>query len=93
MLIQTFQFKRVVPASQIDKSNTSYFDLKLNPGQSETLTFNLRNTANKAIVVDVAKGTATTTDGGAVDYAGNGPFDKSLRIKSVNTLTHLRPSH
>ena len=73
-----FSVQAVVPASQIDKSNTSYFDLKLNPGQSETLTFNLRNTANKAIAVDVAKGTATTTDGGAVDYAGNGPFDKSL---------------
>jgi len=44
-----YSVQAVVPASQIDKSNASYFDLKLNGGQSETLTFNLQNTSDKTL--------------------------------------------
>lgn len=73
-----FSVQAVVPATQIDKSNTSYFDLKLNPGQQEKLTFNLQNTSNKDITIDVTAGTAGTSNAGAVDYTANGPFDASL---------------
>ncbi|WP_288503783.1 DUF916 domain-containing protein [uncultured Weissella sp.] len=73
-----YSVQAVVPASQIDKSNASYFDFKLNGGQSETLTFNLQNTSDKTITVDVSKGTAKTADSGSIDYASDGPFDGSM---------------
>ncbi|WP_373891595.1 WxL protein peptidoglycan domain-containing protein [Weissella confusa] len=73
-----YTVQAVVPATQIDKTNVSYFDMKLNPGQTESLTFNLTNTSNKAITVDISKGTAGTTNGGTVDYAATSGFDKTL---------------
>lgn len=76
-----YTVQAVVPASQIDKSNASYFDMQLQPGQTETLTINLVNTSSKSITVDVEKGTAATQLGGSVDYAASTGFDSSLGAK------------
>lgn len=76
-----YTIQGVVPASQIDKSNVSYFDMQLQPGQTESLTINLANTSNKTITVDVNKGTGGTQTGGVVDYAASTGFDKTLAAK------------
>ncbi|MHC8519375.1 DUF916 domain-containing protein [Weissella confusa] len=76
-----YTVQAVVPASQIDKSNVSYFDMQLQPGQTESLTINLANTSNKTITVDVNKGTAGTQTGGVVDYTASAGFDKTLAAK------------
>lgn len=81
-----YSVQAVVPSSQIDKSNSSYFDMQLQPGQSETLTFNLANTSNKSITVDVNKGTAGTISGGVVDYAATSGFDQSMPAKLGDSL-------
>ena len=76
-----YTVRAVVPASQIDKTNASYFDMQLQPGQTESLTINLANTSNKTITIDVNKGTAGTQMGGVVDYAASTGFDKTLAAK------------
>lgn len=76
-----YTVQAVIPASQIDKANTSYFDMQLQPGQTESLTVNLSNTSDKTITVDVNKGTAGTQSGGVVDYVASAGFDKTLAAK------------
>lgn len=76
-----YTVQAVIPASQIDKANTSYFDMQLQPGQTESLTVNLSNTSDKTITVDVSKGTAGTQSGGVVDYVASAGFDKTLAAK------------
>ena len=76
-----YTVQAVMPASQIDKTNASYFDMQLQPGQTESLTVNLANTSDKTITVDVNKGTAGTQLGGVVDYVASTGFDKTLAAK------------
>jgi hypothetical protein len=76
-----YTVQAVMPASQIDKANASYFDMQLQPGQTESLTVNLANTSDKTITVDISKGTAGTQMGGVVDYAASSGFDTTLAAK------------
>jgi hypothetical protein len=57
-----------IPAAQIDKNNTAEMDIKLEPGQSNDLTYYIQNKTKKAITFDVSAGSATTTNLGQLDY-------------------------
>lgn len=41
----------VIPENQIDKNQT-YFDLKMQPGQKQTIQVQMKNDTNKEVVVE-----------------------------------------
>lgn len=75
-----FAVTAVIPDNQIDKSQT-YFDLKMKPGQKQTIQVELENATAKDIVVETYANTATTNDNGITDYSVTDPqLDKTLKI-------------
>lgn len=58
------------PESQVEGSN-SYFDLNLNPGDTETLSLELRNANSEPIQVQITPHTAYTNVHGVVEYGKN----------------------
>ncbi|MBJ7618541.1 DUF916 domain-containing protein [Weissella confusa] len=65
--------------SQRDKEE-SFFDLVLQPGQSETLTVQLQNPTKKDMVVDATVAPASTSDSGSVQYTNQVKLDPSLAV-------------
>ncbi|BDZ31576.1 DUF916 and DUF3324 domain-containing protein [Lactiplantibacillus sp. WILCCON 0030] len=74
-----FSVAAQLPKNQIDAKN-SFYDLKLTPGQNETLKATVYNETNRDIKVRVGIHTAWTNANGAIDYT-NVPksFDPSLQ--------------
>lgn len=68
-----------LPKNQLDSKN-SFFDLKMTPGQTETLKATVYNQTNRDIKVQVGIHTAWTNASGVIDYT-NVPksFDQSLK--------------
>ncbi|ETY74172.1 cell surface protein [Lactiplantibacillus fabifermentans T30PCM01] len=70
-----------IPSNQINKNN-SYFDLKLQSGQSETLQAVIYNTTNRDIKVQTAVHTAYTNANGVIEYVKpTTTFDPTLRYQ------------
>lgn len=65
--------------SQRDKAE-SFFDLVLQPGQSETLNVQLQNPTKKDMVVDATVAPASTSDSGSVQYTNKVKLDPSLTV-------------
>lgn len=55
------------PESQLE-GNTSYFDLRLDPGQTETLVLQLSNIDSEAVTIQITTHTAYTNVHGVVEY-------------------------
>lgn len=73
-----FAAETQIPSNQIDKKK-SYFNLKMKPGQKQTLVVKLRNDTNKAVVVNPQIHSATTNMHGVVEYGeANVQRDKTL---------------
>ncbi|WP_167629014.1 DUF916 and DUF3324 domain-containing protein [Listeria valentina] len=62
-----FAAETQIPSNQIDKKK-SYFNLKMKPGQKQTLTIKLRNDTDKAVVINPKIHSATTNMHGVVEY-------------------------
>lgn len=73
-----FTVQAVIPDNQIDK-NQSYFDLRMQPGDSQTLTVNIINRSQEAITVDVALIAASTNRNGLIEYQVAVEPDETLR--------------
>lgn len=57
------------PKTQAPRSaQNGYFDLVLQPNQTQELALNVTNNTDHEIVIDMGKGTAGTTDNGSVAY-------------------------
>ena len=83
----SFSVKAVIPENQIDKSQ-SYFDLKMQPNQSQDLTVELYNNTEKDLAISVTPNAATTNQNGVVEY--NNQTDKrddSLKISFKDIVT------
>lgn len=76
----TFGVQTHLPDSQVDKS-VNYFDLKLNPGETETATVTVTNGTKKEVKIKPKVTTATTNLNGVVEYSKTGKTDKSLKYK------------
>ena len=63
----SFSVQAVIPENQIDKSQ-SYFDLKMQPDQSQDLTVELYNNTEKDLTISVTPNAATTNQNGVVEY-------------------------
>lgn len=76
-----YNVKAMIPKNQIDKSQ-SFFELRMKPGQTQTLRTKVYNLTNQEIKVKSAIHTAWTNSGGVIDYT-NQPqkFDSSLQYK------------
>lgn len=74
-----------LPDNQVDK-NHSYFDLELNPGQSQTVSVTLKNDTDKDVVVAMAMTRATTNTAGVVQYSSTS--DKDLKSKLDKSYTN-----
>ncbi|MFK4568047.1 DUF916 and DUF3324 domain-containing protein [Enterococcus sp. UD-01] len=74
-----FTYESIKPENQRDKS-AGYFDLKMAPGQKQTVTIKLKNLAAEEIEVSVKLNGAKTNANGVIEY---GPStikkDKSLK--------------
>lgn len=77
------------PESQVEGSN-SYFDLNLSPGDTETLSLELRNANSEPIQVQVTPHTAYTNVHGVVEYGKNAEEPDTSLIHSIDTL--IEPS-
>ncbi|CUK52111.1 hypothetical protein AF944_02283 [Listeria monocytogenes] len=68
-----------IPANQIDKRQT-YFDLKMQPKQKQTVNIDVMNSSNEEIQVEAAINYASTNRTGVIDYTKNDltKKDKSL---------------
>ncbi|EAH0768589.1 DUF916 domain-containing protein, partial [Listeria monocytogenes] len=68
-----------IPANQIDKRQT-YFDLKMQPNQKQTVEIDVMNSSNEEIQVEAAINYASTNRTGVIDYTKNDltKKDKSL---------------
>lgn len=63
-----FGVSAVIPENQIDKNQT-YFDLRMEPNQEQTLEVNLRNDTKEDVVIHVDVNTAMTNNNGVIDYS------------------------
>jgi hypothetical protein len=68
----------IIPDNQLNKS-VSYFDLLVQPDQTQLLKIEVANSSNKEIKVSVKPHTARTTRNGTVDYSG-------MDLKSTSNL-------
>ncbi|MHC5251650.1 DUF916 and DUF3324 domain-containing protein [Listeria kieliensis] len=62
-----FAAETQIPSNQIDKKQ-SYFNLKMKPGQKQTLTIKLHNDTDEAVVINPLIHSATTNMHGVVEY-------------------------
>lgn len=63
-----FTVKTNLPANQIDKNN-DFYQLKMAPGQKQTVTATVYNTTNKPTTVSINVQTASTSINGTIDYS------------------------
>lgn len=63
-----FSIKAVLPENQRSKE-ISYFDLRVTPGEKQTLSVELTNDTEKDITVYASANSAITNDNGVVDYS------------------------
>lgn len=57
-----------IPENQIDKKLT-YFDLKMTPGQQQTISLVATNSSDEPIMLTITPHTATTNKNGVIDYS------------------------
>lgn len=62
-----FDAEALLPENQ--QSEASYYDLKVKPGEEQSLVFKLKNTSDEPVNVIVEANKATTNKNGAIDYS------------------------
>lgn len=75
----SFGVTPLIPENQIDKDKT-YFDLRFDPGQKETVYVQLQNDLDREVKVDVSLSPAFTNSNVIVEYSkANAARDQSLK--------------
>ena len=77
-----------IPENQINKKN-SYFDLLVEPGQSQTIQISIFNTSDEDIVVNVSVNNAATNTNGTIMYTTQGIKDESADL-SIEEIVHVK---
>lgn len=81
-----FYVQAVIPQNQLDSSQT-YFDLRMEPGQSQTLEIEIVNEGTEDIDVDLDAISASTNPYGVIDYKTPDIRDESLTIPFSDIVT------
>ncbi|MGY3742052.1 DUF916 and DUF3324 domain-containing protein [Leuconostoc inhae] len=84
----SFTVKTNLPDNQIDKNN-EFYQLKMLPGQKQTVTATVYNVTQKATTVNINVQTASTTMNGTVDYSKSlTNWDTSLQHKLSDFISY-----
>lgn len=82
-----FSASAIIPENQIDKKQT-YFDLRMEPGQKQTVEVVLTNDTKKEVTVEVFINAAVTNNNGIIDYSQkNYEQDSSLKYNIEDLVT------
>lgn len=88
-----YNIQAVIPGNQVDKKNT-FFDLRMKPGQKQTLTVMVNNTSSQDTTYKVEINQAYTNNQGFIDYndpkeskKNNYPYKIADIIKTDPTIT------
>lgn len=82
-----FAFKVLFPENQIDK-NAGYYDLKMEPGQEQTVQIEFSNVGNANTSIKVALNSAKTNSNGVIEYGdSNIKNDASLKFDFKKIVT------
>lgn len=74
-----YAVRAVLPANQLDAAAMS-FDLKVTPGQQQTLEVIVMNRENEAIEVSMEANTAFTNDNGVIEFSYTEERDDSMAV-------------
>lgn len=83
-----FSVQAVIPENQVDKGKT-YFDLKMNPDQTQDLAITMKNDTSKDVTVEIGINSATTNDNGIADYNGKVEKKDSTLTYDLNDLIEI----
>lgn len=83
-----FYVKADLPDNQIDK-HISYFDLRMKPGQKQTLSVVIKNDSDHTVKVSIGAFTASTNANGIIDYSGKSKNDEVL-VNDFSDLITIR---
>lgn len=91
---EQFSVRTHQPDNQQNKT-VSYFDLRVEPSQSQTLSITIENKEAKDIKVNIQTDSATTSALGLVDYSNKEklPKDESLKYDLKELLTPAQTSY
>lgn len=81
-----FSVKAILPENQIDKKQ-NYFDLRVKPGEKQTIEVEVTNSGDEEIEVDMYLAAASTNIKGVISY----PDPKSEDFKYDDTLKYPLP--
>lgn len=82
-----FSVESVLPDNQRDKKQT-YFDLRMKPGQEQTVKVKLRNTTKKDVTVNIGANEAKTNMNGSTQYDTNEiERDSTLKYSLADIVT------
>jgi len=85
-----FSMQAVIPDNQVDKSKT-YFDLRMEPEQKQTVDLIVRNGGDKAITAHLKVHTASTGRNGVIVYSPDIKNEEGLTV-SVSEIAKVVPS-
>ena len=84
-----FVVTAIIPENQIDKRQT-YFDLRMEPGQTQVLQVNVTNKSSAEITVEVRVSNASTNRNGIIEYQAIVQPDESLKTP-FDTIAKTQP--
>ncbi|WP_270789523.1 DUF916 and DUF3324 domain-containing protein [Enterococcus diestrammenae] len=85
-----FSVQAILPENQVN-SEATYFDLRMSPGQKQTIQVAIANDSNEDIIYDVNVNQAYTNENGFIDYdkpKSDKPFDESLKYKVDDLISY-----
>ncbi|MGY3778103.1 DUF916 and DUF3324 domain-containing protein [Isobaculum melis] len=86
-----FSVQAILPENQVTAEH-SYFDLKMTPGQVQTIQVALTNDTEREIEVAMAANAAITNGNGVVEYSQENPtLDPTLNT-SFSEIAHVEPT-
>lgn len=83
-----FSIHAVIPDNQLDKKQT-YFDLRMNPGDEQTIEVVITNSRAEELVVSLQLNNASTSRNGLIVYTEPAVRDESLKI-AVTDVADLK---
>lgn len=76
----SFSVKAILPENQLDQT-VGYFDLRMEPGQVQTLQVHVVNSTDRALTLNVCPTAAVTSHAGEIDYTQKeAKYDDSLEF-------------
>ncbi|EOH95016.1 hypothetical protein UAW_02095 [Enterococcus haemoperoxidus ATCC BAA-382] len=92
-----YEVKAIPSATQVDQAKT-YFDLRIEPKESETIKVKVTNQSNQERIINTQVKTATTNSNGVVEYIKSDqnqsidlPYDLSKLIQTKTPKIKLAP--